>query len=249
MSRSPVPAGVKVLTVGEISRMVQGLLEDAFPTVWVSGEVSNVARPNSGHVYLSLKDSESQLKTVLYRAVAMRMRFDLRDGMEVIVRGRVSMYLPRGEHQLIGEEVHPKGIGAQELALRQLREKLFRLGYFSPQRKKLLPRFPRRIALITSPTGAAVRDMLEIITRRWPALDVWICPSRVQGDGAAEEIAAALRLLNRLHRLGTLPLDVLILGRGGGSTEDLWEFNEECVAHAIFESAIPVISAVGHEID
>src|SRR5262249_9131284 len=161
---------------------------------------------------------------VLYRGIAMRLRFDLRDGMEVILRGRLTVYQPRGEYQLIGEEVQPKGIGAQELALRQLREKPFRLGYFDPQRKRPLPRFPQRIGLITSPTGAAVRDMLEILTRRWAVAEVWLCPSRVQGEGAAEEIANALRLLNRLHSQGTLPLDVLILGRGGGSTEDLWEF-------------------------
>jgi len=150
----------------------------------------------------------------------------------------------RGEYQLTVEEIHPKGLGAQELALRQLKEKLFRLGYFDPARKKPLPAMPRCVALVTSPTGAAVRDMLEILGRRWPATEVWVCPVRVQGDGAAAEIARAVRLLNRLGCA-----DVMIIGRGGGSAEDLWAFNEEIVAQAIYESVIPVVSAVGHEID
>src|SRR5262249_2183801 len=152
------------------------------------------------------------------------------DGLEVIARGRLSVYQPRGEYQLLIEELHPKGMGALELALRQLREKLFRLGYFDPARKKPLPVLPRRLALVTSPTGAAIRDMLEILMRRWPAVEVWVCPVRVQGDGAAQEVAAAIRLLNRLHGNRMLPIDVMIVGRGGGSLEDLWAFNEECVA-------------------
>ncbi len=174
----------------------------------------------------------------------MRLRFDLREGQEVIARGRLSVYTPRGEYQLVVEELHPKGLGALELALRQLKEKLFRLGYFAPERKKPLPRFPRHVTLVTSPSGAAVRDMLEILARRWPAAEVWICPVRVQGDGAGEEIAAAIRLVNQLRNT-----DVMIVGRGGGSTEDLWAFNAECVAQAIFTSQIPIVSAVGHEID
>jgi exodeoxyribonuclease VII large subunit len=164
--------------------------------------------------------------------------------MEVIAHGRVSVYVPKGQYQLVIDEIQPKGIGALELALRQLKEKLARLGYFAPERKKPFPRIPERVALVTSPSGAAVRDMLEIFGRRWPALEIWVCPVRVQGEGAAEEIAAAVRLLNQLQGV-----DVMIVGRGGGSAEDLWAFNAECVAHAIFESRIPVISAVGHEID
>lgn len=244
-----LPDNVKVLTVGELTRTVKGMLEDAFPLVWVAGEISNVARPSSGHMYLTLKDSESQLRSVIYRGIALRLRFDPRDGMEVIARGRLSVYPPRGEYQLTIEELYAKGVGAQELALRQLKEKLFRLGYFAPERKKPLPRFPRRLALVTSPTGAAVRDMLEVLSRRWPAAEVLVCPVRVQGEGAAEEIATAIGLLNRLHRNGNLTFDLMIVGRGGGSAEDLWEFNEECVARAIFESHVPVVSAVGHEID
>jgi exodeoxyribonuclease VII large subunit len=244
MSAPLVPEGVKILSIGELTRAVKGLVEEGFASVWVEGEISNLSRPSSGHIYLTLKDTEAQLRTVIWRGVALRLRFDPREGMEVIVRGRLSVYVPRGEYQLIVEELHPKGIGALELALRQLKEKLFRLGYFDPKRKRPLPRMPRRVALVTSPTGAAVRDMLEILGRRWPATEVWVCPVHVQGDGAAEEIAAALHLLNQLHGV-----DVIIVGRGGGSTEDLWAFNAECVAQAIFASGIPVVSAVGHEID
>ncbi|HLJ95522.1 MAG TPA: exodeoxyribonuclease VII large subunit [Gemmataceae bacterium] len=244
MSPDLVPAGVKVLTIGELTREIKGLIEDGFPSVWTTGEVSNLSRPASGHIYLTLKDADAQLRTVLWRSVAMRLRFDLREGQEVIARGRLSVYTPRGEYQLVVEELHPKGIGALELALRQLKEKLFRLGYFAPERKKPLPRFPRHVTLVTSPSGAAVRDMLEILARRWPAAEVWICPVRVQGDGAGEEIAAAIRLVNQLRNT-----DVMIVGRGGGSAEDLWAFNAECVAQAIFASQIPIVSAVGHEID
>src|SRR5258708_3849688 len=155
-----IPEGVKVLSIADLTRQVKGLVEGAYPRgVWVAGEVSNLARPASGHLYLTLKDAEAQLRTVIYRGVAMRLKYDLRDGMEVIARGRLSVYLPRGEYQLQVEELQPKGIGALELAFRQLKEKLSRLGYFEPERKKKLPRFPRRVALVTSPTGAAVRDM------------------------------------------------------------------------------------------
>jgi exodeoxyribonuclease VII large subunit len=240
-----LPDGAKVLSVGELTETVRALLEEGFPSVWVSGEVSNLARPSSGHMYFSLKDSQAQLRAVLFRGVGLRLRFDLNDGTEVIARGRLTVYVPRGEYQLVVEEILPRGVGALELALRQLKEKLFVRGYFDPRRKRPIPKMPARVALVTSPTGAAVRDMLEILRRRWPAAEVWVCPVRVQGDGAAEEIAAAVRLLNGLRPTA----DVLILGRGGGSSEDLWAFNEELVAHAIFESRIPVVSAVGHEID
>ena len=244
LSSPAVPAGVKVLTIGELTRAVKGVLEQDFASFWATGEVSNLKRHSSGHIYMTLKDAESQIRAVMWRSQAMRLRFDLREGMEVVVRGRLTVYVPRGEYQIQIEELQPKGIGALELALRQLKEKLQKLGYFAPGRKRPLPRFPARVALVTSPSGAAVRDMLEILGRRWPAVEVWICPVRVQGDGAAEEVAAAIRLLNR-----AVGADVIIVGRGGGSTEDLWAFNAECVAHAIFQSLIPVVSAVGHEID
>jgi exodeoxyribonuclease VII large subunit len=240
-----LPDGVKVLSVSELTQTVRALLEEGFSSVWVSGEVSNLARPASGHQYFCLKDGQAQLRSVIWRGIGLRLRFDLKDGMEVIARGRLSVYVPRGEYQFIVEEIQPRGLGAAELALRRLKERLFTLGYFDPKRKKPLPRFPRRVALITSPTGAAVRDMLEVLARRWPAAEVWVCPVRVQGDGAAQEIAAAVRLVNRLRPTA----DVLIVGRGGGSAEDLWAFNEEIIAHALFESVVPVVSAVGHEID
>jgi exodeoxyribonuclease VII large subunit len=239
-----IPEGVKVLSVGELTREVKGLMEEAFAGVWVSGEISNLSRPSSGHIYLTLKDSEAQIRAVIWRSAAVRIRFEPREGLEVIARGHLSVYAPRGDYQLVIEELHPKGLGALELALRQLRDKLERLGYFAPERKKELPHFPRRVGLVTSPSGAAIRDMLEIFGRRWPLVELWVCPVRVQGDGAAQEIAEAVGLLNRLACV-----DVIIVGRGGGSAEDLWSFNEECVAHAIFRSAIPVVSAVGHEID
>jgi exodeoxyribonuclease VII large subunit len=241
------PPGIVVLTVGELTRALKELVEQAHPNVWVQGEVSNLARPQSGHLYLTLKDDQSPLKAVIYRGVALRLRFDLRDGMQVVVRGRLTVYEPRGEYQLLIEEVQPRGIGPLELAFRQLKEKLSALGFFDPTRKKPLPRFPRRVGLVTSPTGSAVRDMLEVLGRRWPTAQVFVCPVRVQGDGAAAEIAAALDLLNRLDSASRL--DVILLGRGGGSLEDLWPFNEEIVARAIYRSHIPVVTGVGHEDD
>jgi exodeoxyribonuclease VII large subunit len=245
-----LPAADKVLTIGELTRAIKGKLEESYASVWVEGEVSNLSRPSSGHVYLTLKDDEASLKAVLYRGIAFRMKFDLRDGLRVIARGRLSVFVPRGEYQLLIEEVQPKGIGPLELAFRQLKEKLSLKGYFEPGRKKKLPRIPRRVVLVTSPTGSAVRDMLEILSRRWPAAEAVVCPVRVQGEGAALEIAAALGLLNRVGGPGSeLPIDVLVVGRGGGSLEDLWPFNEECVAHAIYTSRIPVVSGVGHEDD
>jgi exodeoxyribonuclease VII large subunit len=246
------PPGVHVLTVGELTRVVKGLLESTCASVWVEGEVSNLSRPNSGHLYLTLKDDAAPLRALIYRAVALRMRFDLRDGMKVIARGRLTVYEPRGEYQLLIEELQPKGIGPLELAFRQLKEKLSLLGYFEPARKRRPPAFPRRVALLTSPTGSAVRDMLEILSRRWPGAEIWVCPVRVQGDGAADEIALALGRLNAIGApefAAERRIDVVILGRGGGSLEDLWPFNEESLAHAIYRSRIPVVSGVGHEDD
>jgi exodeoxyribonuclease VII large subunit len=241
--------GEKILTVAELTQEVKTLIEDGFPSVWVSGEVSNLARPGSGHIYLALKDSQAQIRAVLWRSTALKTWFNLSDGQKVIARGKLTVYAPRGDYQLVIDEIQPKGLGALEVALRQLKEKLSRLGYFAAERKRMLPRFPRRLALVTSPSGAAVRDMLETIRKRWPAVEVVVCPVRVQGEGAAQVIAAVIRLLNRLHDEQRLLVDTLIVGRGGGSAEDLWAFNEECVAQAIFQSGIPVISAVGHEID
>jgi exodeoxyribonuclease VII large subunit len=238
------PAGTKVFTVSQLTNEVKGVLENGFTGVWVSGEITGYKKHTSGHCYLKLKDAGAVLNAVIYRGVALRLRFDPRDGTEVIARGRLSVYAPQGQYQFAIEEIHPKGVGAQELALKQLRQKLFHKGYFAPARKRKLPYFPERICLVTSPTGAAVRDMLEILGRRWPSTPVWVCPVRVQGETAAGEIADALALVNRVGGVS-----VIILGRGGGSSEDLAPFNDERVADAIFASRIPVVSAVGHEID
>lgn len=243
------PPGVQVFSIGELTRAIKGELEETFAGVWVEGEVSNLSRPSAyGHQYMTLKDDEAPLKAVLYRAIALRMKYDLSDGMRVIARGRLTLYMPRGEYQLLIEEIQPKGIGPLELAFRQLKEKLSLQGYFDPKRKRKLPRVPRRIALVTSRSGSAVRDMLEILSRRWPAAEVWLAPVRVQGEGAAAEVAEALEKLNRLAD-GGASLDVVVLGRGGGSLEDLWTFNEECVAQAIYLSRIPVVTGIGHEDD
>jgi exodeoxyribonuclease VII large subunit len=244
-----IPEGVKVFSITELTSAIEGTLREAFPSVWVSGEVSNCKPAPSGHTYLVLKDAGAQLPAVLWRSVGMRVKFNVKDGMEVLAKGRIIVYAPHGKYQFEIEKVEPKGIGARELALRQLRERLLAKGYFDPRRKRLLPKFPRRIALVTSASGAAVRDMLQVLTMRWTLCDVIVCPVRVQGEEAPSEIAAAIAMLNALHTDRLLEIDVLIVGRGGGSAEDLGAFNEELVADAIYASTIPVISAVGHEID
>ena len=242
---SDEPDEKRVLSVWELTAQIKDLLESSFPTVWVTGEISNLARPSSGHCYLTLKDDRSQLRAAIWRNTAARLRFDLHDGLEVICRGHVDVYAPRGSYQLIVEHVEPRGIGALELALRQLREKLQREGLFDQSRKQPLPAFVRRIAVVTSPTGAAIHDFLQVLGRRWRGADVLIVPTRVQGQGAAEEIAAAVRGASRLNP----PPDCLVVTRGGGSLEDLWAFNDERVARAIAGSRLPVICGVGHETD
>jgi exodeoxyribonuclease VII large subunit len=234
-----------VLTVSALTLLVKEVVEGSFPLVWVTGEISNFSRPQSGHCYLTLKDDEAQVRAVIWRNTAATVRCDLHDGLEVICRGHLDVYAARGTYQLVIEEIQPKGLGALEQALRKLREKLEREGLFAAARKRPLPAFPRRIAFVTSPTGAAVRDFLQVLRRRWRGADVLIVPVRVQGIGAADEIARAIAAVNRLAQ----PIDVLVVGRGGGSLEDLWAFNEEPVVRAIHASRIPVVSAVGHEID
>ena len=229
----------------ELTGQIKGLLEGRFPAVWVSGEISNFSRPQSGHCYLTLKDDQAQIRAVMWRSAASRVRFDLHDGLEVICQGYLDVYAPRGSYQLVIQQIEPKGLGALELALRSCASDWRPKGLFDPARKRPLPRFPRRIAFVTSPTGAAVRDFLEVLRRRWRGVHVLIVPVRVQGDGARAEIAAGIELVNRLAD----PVDVLVVGRGGGSLEDLWAFNEEVVVRAIHASRIPVVSAVGHEID
>ncbi|HEV3342914.1 MAG TPA: exodeoxyribonuclease VII large subunit [Pirellulales bacterium] len=235
----------RVWSVSELTAQIKDLLEGQFQSVWVSGEISNFSRPQSGHCYFTLKDERAQIRAVLWRTAAMRLRFELEDGIEVVCQGDLDVYAPRGSYQLVVRQIEPKGIGALELALRKLKERLSAEGLFDPARKRPLPRFPRRVAFVTSPTGAAIRDFLEVLRRRFQGVDVLVVPTRVQGDGAAHEIAAAIGLVNRLHD----PVDCLVVGRGGGSLEDLWAFNEEPVVRAIHASRIPVVSAVGHEID
>lgn len=244
---NPLPlrtAGPPLLTVSQLTARIKDCLEGNFPLVAVLGEVSNCTHAGSGHVYLTLKDDAAQLRAVLWRSRAATIRFDLTDGLQVVAIGRLDLYPPRGSYQLVVEELLPQGLGPLELAFRQLHDRLAREGLFDAVRKRPLPRFPRRIALVTSPQGAAVRDMLQVITRRWPAVRIVIVPVPVQGDGAADRIAASIGLLPQLAEV-----DVAIVGRGGGSLEDLWAFNEEVVARAIAACPIPIISAVGHESD
>lgn len=234
----------QVLTVSELTAVLRGVVEQCFPRVWVAGEVSNCTRAGSGHIYFTLKDDDAQLKAVMWRSAAQGLKFELRDGLDVIACGPIEVYPPRGQYQLIADRIEPQGVGALELALRQLQQKLAAEGLFDPERKRPLPRFPRRIALVTSAQGAAVRDMIQVLARRWKLADILVIPVAVQGDGAAEQIASALQQIGRIPRV-----DVVIAGRGGGSLEDLWAFNTEIVARAIAACAVPVVSAVGHEID
>jgi exodeoxyribonuclease VII large subunit len=245
MSRTATQAERHILSVSDLTLAIKGTLERHFTSVWVGGEISDVSRPHSGHVYFTLKDDGAQIKGIVWRSVAQKLKFDLHDGLEVICRGDVDVYPARGSYQLIIRDVEPLGLGALQLAFKQLYEKLAAEGLFDPRRKQPLPRFPTRVAFVTSPTGAAIRDFLEVLRRRWQGVQVTIIPARVQGEGAAEEIARGIRLANQLCPMP----DVLVVGRGGGSIEDLWSFNEEPVVRAIYASKIPVVSAVGHEID
>ncbi len=241
-----------IYSVSEVTLLLKDLVETTFPSVWVAGEISDFARPRSGHCYLTLKDERCQMRAVIWKGTATRLKFDVEDGLEVICRGHIDVYAPRGSYQLIVEEIQPRGVGALELALRQLREKLAAEGLFEPARKKPLPSFARRVAVVTSPTGAAVRDFLEVLRRRWGGVDVLIAPVRVQGKGAAAEIATAIAAVNRISppdATGPAAIDCIVVTRGGGSLEDLWAFNEEVVVRAVAASRIPVISAIGHEID
>jgi exodeoxyribonuclease VII large subunit len=245
MSVTASTAPPQTLSVAQLTAQIKGSLESAFPDIWVAGEISNYSRPQSGHSYFTLKDDQAQIRAVMWRSAAARVKFDLVDGLDVICHGHIDVYAPRGSYQLVVDQLQPKGVGALELALRKLREKLAAEGLFDPAKKRKLPAFPRRLAFVTSPTGAAVRDFLEVLRRRWRGVDVLVIPARVQGDGAAQEIVAGIRTANRLSPRP----DVLVVGRGGGSLEDLWAFNEEPVVRAIAASRIPTVSAVGHEID
>ncbi len=237
-------AAPRVYKVSELTRGVRAVLEQAFDRVWVEGEISNLRVAASKHAYFVLKDEKSQIRCVLFKNYRAGLKFQLADGDHVVLSGRLTVYDARGEYQIIVETVDPVGLGALQKAYEQLKEKLEKEGLFDPARKKALPQFPWRVGVVTSPTGAAVRDVLHVIRRRNAKVSVLVFPVKVQGEGAAEEVAAAIERANRLN-----DLDVLIVGRGGGSIEDLWAFNEEVVARAIAASEIPVVSAVGHEID
>lgn len=233
-----------VLSVSELTFLIRNSIESEFPDLWLEGEVSNLRTPGSGHVYCTLKDEFSQIRAVLFKSSAIRVPFRLQEGMLVIVRGRLTVYEPRGEYQIVIEAVEPKGIGALQVAFEQLKGRLAAEGLFDESRKKRLPAFPQSVGIVTSLNGAALHDILTVLNRRWPKLHIVIVPVQVQGEGAGRTIAEALAVLNE-HATA----EVIIIGRGGGSMEDLWSFNEEIVVRAIAASKIPVVSAVGHEID
>ncbi len=239
----------QVFTVSELTRRIRNLLEASFPGIWVEGEISDLRTPSSGHIYFTLKDANAQLSAVIFRNVAVSKQFKATSGQRVVVFGDLGLYEKSGQYQIVVRQIVPKGIGALQAAFEELKQRLAKEGLFDPARKKPIPTLPRRIGLVTSPSGAAIRDFLKIIGRRFPNLHIIISPVRVQGEGAGREIAAAIDQFNELRDLGIVPLDVLIVTRGGGSLEDLWAFNEEVVARALARSKIPTISAVGHEID
>jgi exodeoxyribonuclease VII large subunit len=233
----------KIYTIYEVTSEIKRSL-DKLGIIWVQGEISNCKHHTSGHLYFSLKDSRAQMKAACFKNNNIYLKFRPEDGMEVIARGRLSVYEPRGDYQIIVEYMEPVGLGSLQLAFDQLKEKLRKEGLFNEDRKIPLPLLPRKVGIVTSPTGAAIRDMLRILQRRNASLDVLLYPAKVQGAGAAEEIAAGI------HYLNSRPdVDVIIIGRGGGSIEDLWAFNEEVVARAVYQSELPLISAVGHEVD
>jgi exodeoxyribonuclease VII large subunit len=245
----------KPLTVSELTNSIRIALESRFAAVWVEGEISNFKAHSSGHWYFTLKDQNAQLRAKCFRSTNTRIRFRPTDGLHVRARGKLSIYAPRGEYELVVDALDPVGAGALRIAFEQLRDRLNAEGLFAKELKRPLPVFPRRVGIVTSPTGAAIRDILNVISRRTQTVHVLFSPARVQGDMAGPDIARAIRFINQYHERALAEgrtndlVDVLIVGRGGGSTEDLWAFNQEEVARAIRKSVIPVISAVGHETD
>ena len=231
-------------SVSEITSQVKGLLDETLPSCWVEGELSQYNHHSSGHRYFTLKDYASQLSAVMFKWKAGSLAFTPQQGMQVQVYGRISVYEKGGKYQFYAEQIKPAGVGEAAIAFEQLKNRLEAEGLFAPSRKRPLPPYPRKIGVVTSPTGAAIRDIIQVLNRRAPDLDIVLCPARVQGEGAAAEIAEAIARLNQLD-----DVDVLLVGRGGGAPEDLWPFNDEAVARAIYQSPQPVISAVGHEID
>lgn len=251
MQKPPPQAasGANVLSVSQLNRLARQLLEDCFPSVWVEGEISNLSRPSSGHWYFTLKDKQAQVRCAMFRNRNFRLRFQPADGTRVLVRGGISLYENRGDYQLIAEDMQPAGAGLLAAQFEQLKQKLQAEGLFEAGRKKTLPLPPRHIAVITSKTGAAIHDILTVLQRRNPGIRVTVLPVPVQGEQAPPAIVRALALANSLARDAVQDFDVILLGRGGGSLEDLWAFNDERVARAIAASELPVVSAVGHEVD
>ncbi len=233
-----------VLTVSDITRRIKQSLETSFPRIWIQGEISNFKQHTSGHLYFTLKDEGAQISAVVWRSRVAALPLLPEDGMKVIARGSITVYPPRGNYQIDCDQIQPVGVGELQLAFERLKKKLADEGLFDPAHKKPIPEYPERIGVVTSVTGAALHDIRSVLARRFPAVGLVVIPVRVQGAGAAEEIASAIADMNEYGEV-----DVLIVGRGGGSLEDLWPFNEEIVARAIYRSTIPVISAVGHEID
>jgi exodeoxyribonuclease VII large subunit len=233
-----------IFTVSELTRNIKTILEEFFGHIWVCGEISNCRRHGSGHIYCTLKDDHSQLSIVFFRSDAARMKFNLEDGLQINVEGRISVYEKRGSYQFIAVRAEPVGYGALQLAFEQLKRRLGEEGLFAEDHKKALPRFPQRIGIVTSPTGAAIRDILHVLNRRFSSVEVVLYPSLVQGEGAAEQIAEGIHTLDSRG-----DVNVIIVARGGGSLEDLWAFNEEIVARAMYACKTPIVSAVGHEVD
>ncbi len=234
-----------VISVTDLTLHVKAMVEGLFPPMWVSGEISDLVRARSGHIYFTLKDAESQIRGVMWRSSAERLKFKLDNGQAVLCFGNLEVYAPRGTYQLVVRQVEPQGVGALQLAFEQLQKKLQAEGLFEPERKRPLPEFPRRIGIVTSPTGAAVQDFLQAASNRWKGVEIVVIPAQVQGAGAAKTIVSGIKAAAKIRP----HLDVLVLSRGGGSLEDLWCFNEEPVVRAIAKSKIPTVSAVGHEVD
>lgn len=234
----------KIYTVSALTRQVKEILEMSLPRLWIEGEISNLKFHSSGHIYFTLKDENAQINCAMWRSRSHQLLFRPQDGMKILVEGEIQVYEKGGNYQLIIFQMQPAGVGELQLAFEELKKKLHAEGLFDEQHKKPLPAYPERIGIVTSPTGAAIRDIISVSARRFPGVQLILYPVRVQGEGSAKEIAGAIKDMNKYG-----DLDILIVGRGGGSLEDLWTFNEEVVARAIFESKIPIVSAVGHEVD
>ncbi|MDK2061092.1 exodeoxyribonuclease VII large subunit [Aliarcobacter butzleri] len=231
------------ISVSTLNLQIKSLLETTFIQVYVEGEISNLTYHNSGHIYFSIKDENSTLSCVMFKGNTKYLKFQLENGLKIVITGSLTVYAPRGNYQLLCNKIEPSGIGSLSLAFEQLKTKLEAKGYFEKSRKKVLPRYPKKIAIVTSPTGAAIEDMKKVGTHRWSLVEFILIPTLVQGEGASLDIANSIKYADKLN------CDIMIVGRGGGSIEDLWAFNEEIVANAIYEAKTPIISAVGHEVD